>query len=69
MEEVNELNENDISWNYDKLRAHIGKVKGTTDPLDGIKTIFNEECRDLLIDTNLLKRLKKRKLIKKKTKT
>ena len=58
MEEVNELNENDISWNYDKLRAHIGKVKGTTDPLDGIKTIFNEECRDLLIDTNLLKRLK-----------
>jgi hypothetical protein len=53
-----EVNEDNFDWNYDKLRMTSFHPKAGHDPVDGIRNIFNDECKTLAIDVGLLKRIR-----------
>ena len=53
-----EVSDNNFDFNYDTLKLTIKHPRDSEDPIDGIKNIFNEECKHLSIDSNLLKRIK-----------
>ena len=47
-----------FDYNYMELRSKIGKAKAGHDQYDGVKDVFNDACKELEIDTNLLKRIR-----------
>ena len=53
-----DVSDNNFDFNYDTLKLTIKHPRGSSDPIDGVKNIFNEECKHLAIDANLLKRLR-----------